>query len=250
MMERFIERLAESKYKDNFIIKGGFLISAIVGIESRTTMDIDTTIKGVPVNQESIDKILKEIISIDLDDNIHFGIMDIKNIREESEYDDFRVSLEAIFFTIRVKLKIDITTGDLIIPREIRYSYKLMFEERKVEVLAYKIDTILAEKIESIIVRNISNTRARDYYDVFILFKLKKDEIDLSKLKNAIYKKSEERGTLNYMNNYEKYIQDIRDSKELEKIWDNYIKKYSYAKGIDLQEVINTIEEIFTFNRE
>ncbi|MGO3169264.1 nucleotidyl transferase AbiEii/AbiGii toxin family protein, partial [Senegalia sp. (in: firmicutes)] len=169
MMERLLERIAISKYKDNFILKGGFLIAAMVGIDMRSTMDMDTTIKGITINREIIEEILNEIILIDLDDNVSFRLKDIKNIHDISDYDDFRVSVEAQFFTIRVNMKIDITTGDVIIPREVEYSFKLMFEERDISIKAYNLNTILAEKIESILARNVANTRARDYYDVYIL---------------------------------------------------------------------------------
>ncbi|MGO1712685.1 MAG: nucleotidyl transferase AbiEii/AbiGii toxin family protein [Senegalia sp. (in: firmicutes)] len=179
MMERLLERIAISKYKDNFILKGGFLIAAMVGIDMRSTMDMDTTIKGITINGEIIEEILNEIILIDLDDNVSFRLKDIKNIHDISDYDDFRVSVEAQFFTIRVNMKIDITTGDVIIPREVEYSFKLMFEERDISIKAYNLNTILAEKIESILARNVANTRARDYYDVYILLTLRQNDVNM-----------------------------------------------------------------------
>ncbi|MGO1529129.1 nucleotidyl transferase AbiEii/AbiGii toxin family protein, partial [Senegalia sp. (in: firmicutes)] len=179
MMERLLERIAISKYKDNFILKGGFLIAAMVGIDMRSTMDMDTTIKGITINREIIEEILNEIILIDLDDNVSFRLKDIKNIHDISDYDDFRVSVEAQFFTIRVNMKIDITTGDVIIPREVEYSFKLMFEERDISIKAYNLNTILAEKIESILARNVANTRARDYYDVYILLTLRQNDVNM-----------------------------------------------------------------------
>ena len=198
MMERLLERISISEYKDNFVLKGGFLIAAMLGIDLRSTLDMDTTIKGLPVTKENIEEILNEILSIDLGDNVTFNIKNINSIHDISEYEDFRVSLEAKFFTIKVNMKIDITTGDIIIPREVDYSFKLMFEERSIPIKAYNLNTILAEKIESILARNISNTRARDYYDVYMLTSFRKDDINIVDLNS--YKQD--------INTFYKWFQD------------------------------------------
>lgn len=245
MMERLLERISISKYKENFILKGGFLIASMIGIEMRSTMDMDTTIKGVLVNIVTIEEILNEVLSIELDDNVTFKLKAIKNIHDISDYDDFRVSIEAQFFTIRVNLKIDITTGDVIIPREVEYSFRLMFEERDISIKAYNINTILAEKIESILARNVANTRARDYYDVHILWTLRRNEIDLESLRNAVRKKAEERNTLIYLDNSEKYLRDIEESETLKTIWGSYIQKFPYAKGIHFDEITKILRRIF-----
>ena len=221
------------------------MIAAMVGIDMRSTLDMDTTIKGIPVTRETIEEILNEILSIDLDDNVSFSIKDIKSIHDVSEYDDFRVSIEAQFFTIKVNIKLDITTGDVIIPSEVEYSFKLMFEERNIPIKAYNLDTILAEKIESILARNVANTRARDYYDVYILLTLRRNDIDLENLRNAIKKKAEERDTLIYVENIDKYLKDIGESEDLQKLWVSYTKKYPYAEGIQFVEITNILREIF-----
>ncbi len=244
MMERLLERISVSKYKDNFILKGGFLIAAMIGIDMRSTMDMDTTIKGISANKEDIERILNEILAEDINDNVTFKIQGIKSIHDVSEYDDFRVSVEAKLFTIKVNMKIDITTGDLIIPREVEYEYKLMFEDRNIEIKAYNLNTILAEKIESIMARNVSNTRARDFYDVYILFKLKNHEIDMNSLRSALKKKAEERNTLIYLEQSEKYLKDIDESRDLREIWTSYKEKYPYAAGIELSEIINILKGI------
>ena len=244
MMERLLERISISEYKDNFVLKGGFLIAAMLGIDLRSTLDMDTTIKGLPVNKENIEEILNEILSIDLGDNIVFNIKNINSIHDISEYEDFRVSLEAKFFTIKVNMKIDITTGDIIIPREVDYSFKLMFEERSIPIKAYNLNTILAEKIESILARNISNTRARDYYDVYMLTSFRKDDINIVDLRSAIIEKAKERNTLIYLDEKEKYIADIEESKDLQFIWDSYTKKYPYAQGIKFDDIIKKLKEI------
>jgi len=244
MMERLLERIAVSEFKDNFILKGGFLIAAMIGINLRSTMDMDTTIKGISIDRDEIAKILNEIILIDLDDHINFKIKNIKNIHDVSEYDDFRVSLEAVFYTIKVNLKIDITTGDVIIPGEVDYSFNLMFEDRKIMIKAYNLNTILAEKIESILVRNVSNTRARDFYDIYILVMLNKANFDKSELKTAIWKKAEERKSTIYVEDYEKYLNDVFESKDVLSIWNSYRKKYNYAKDIEFESIIKTIKDV------
>ena len=201
-------------------------------------------LKGLPVTKENIEEILNEILSIDLGDNVTFNIKNINSIHDISEYEDFRVSLEAKFFTIKVNMKIDITTGDIIIPREVDYSFKLMFEQRSIPIKAYNLNTILAEKIESILARNISNTRARDYYDVYMLTSFRKDDINIVDLRSAIIEKAKERNTLIYLDEKEKYIADIEESKDLQFIWDSYTKKYPYAQGIKFDDIIKELKEI------
>jgi predicted nucleotidyltransferase component of viral defense system len=247
MMERLLERIAVSRYKDNFILKGGFLIAAMIGIDMRSTLDMDTTIKGVPVNRDTVKNMLSEILSIDLDDNVSFRLKNIKNIHDVTDYDDFRISIEAQFFTIKVNMKLDITTGDVIIPGEVEYSFKLMFEEREIAIKAYNLDTILAEKIESILARNVANTRARDYYDVYILLTLQKKNIDLDSLRNAIKEKAKERNTLIYIEDKDKYLKDIEESENLQKIWHSYAKTYPYAEGIQFSQITNILREILKF---
>lgn len=247
MMERLLERIAVSKYKDNFILKGGFLIAAMVGIDIRSTIDMDTTIKGLPINQEKLEEILNRILSIDVNDNVVFKMKSIKSIHAVSEYEDFRVGIEAAFFTIRVNMKLDITTGDVIIPREVDYSFKLMFEDRNIAIKAYNLNTILAEKIESILARNVSNTRARDFYDVYILLTTRTADIDLYELKKAIIKKAEERSSIKYIDNFSKYIKDIRESSDLQNIWNAYKEKYVYANDIQFDDIVKYIENILMY---
>ncbi len=244
MMERMLERISISKYNDFFILKGGFLIAAMVGLDLRSTLDMDTTVKGMQINLTSIETILNEILSLDIDDNVTFKIKGIKKIHDISDYDDFRVSVEASFFSICVNLKIDITTGDLIIPHEIDFKYKLMFEDRYLAIKAYNLNTILAEKIESILARNIANTRARDYYDVYIIMKLHRSEIQMTDLRGAIYKKAEDRGTLDYYRNSMKYLEAILDSHDMRKIWGSYETKYPYAADISFEDILSVLKEI------
>ena len=194
--ERFLERLSNSQYKWNFVIKGGLLISSMIGIDNRTTMDLDTTVKGFPLKKEVIKNIMLEILSIEVNDGIQFNVMDITNIRDEDKYENFRVHLIAVFGKIRNTMKIDITTGDVITPKEIEYVYPCMFKEAGINVLAYPIETILAEKYESIIKRNISTTRMRDFYDLYTLYGLRKEKFDSHSLKQAILSTAEKRGSI------------------------------------------------------
>lgn len=246
VMERFLERVSISKYSDNFILKGGFLIAAMVGIDMRSTMDMDTTIKGVPVNLETIQSMINEIIKVPLNDSMTFEIVSINPIHEEGAYEDYRLLLKAHFFNMRINMKIDITTGDVIIPREMNYTFKLMFEERCINIKAYNLNTILAEKIESIIVRNVTNTRARDFYDIYILFSTRREDIDDNTLEQAIFEKAQERNTTEYIDNYSKYVNDIRNSTDLLELWNSYQNKYSYADGIDFNYIIDMIEGVFS----
>ena len=169
MMERFLERIALSDYKDRFILKGGMLVAAMVGLDARATMDMDATIKGANVSVEDVENIISSILSVPLEDGVEFRVKRISEIMEEAEYPGVRVSLETTFDGVRTPLKIDISTGDVITPREVRYSFKLMLEERSIEVWAYNLETVLAEKLETVISRNVTNTRMRDFYDIHIL---------------------------------------------------------------------------------
>ena len=245
IMERFLERLSLSPYRENMILKGGFLIAAMVGLDRRSTMDIDTTVKNLLISREKIEGIIREIIFIDIDDGVSFEIKDIKNIHEVGEYEDFRVSLLVTFQTLRVNLSIDITTGGSIIPYEVEYQYKLMFENRKIPVMAYNLNTILAEKIESILVRGVGNTRVRDFYDSYLLLSSNRDTLTRLELLNAIKIKAEERGSIPAFENYKKILIDIASSPDIALLWDNYKNRYHYARGIILSDVLSLIEWVF-----
>ena len=197
MMERLLERVSSSKYKDNFILKGGMLVSALVGVEMRATMDIDTSIKSLPTSIISLERIITEISNIPLADNVKFSIKKSSGIMDEAEYPGVRLSMDAILDSAIIPLKIDFSTGDVITPREISYSYKLMFEDRTIPIMAYPVETVLAEKLEAIISRSITNTRMRDFYDIYLLSKLQC--IDKTILTLAIKRTAKNRGTLNLL---------------------------------------------------
>ena len=219
--ERFLARLEKSRYKANFIIKGGFLISSIIGIQNRTTMDIDTTIKGLPVKEEIIKEIILKILSIEVNDGIEFVLGKIENIREISEYENYRLHLTANFEKIKNPLKIDITTGDVIIPSEIEYSYETIFKE-KLNILVYSLETLIAEKYETIIKRNITTTRLRDFYDIYMIFKLKNDKIDVNNLKQAIWETAKNRNSIEEILESKEILEDIKNDEYLNKQWNIY----------------------------
>lgn len=224
MLERLLERVSLSAYKDNFILKGGLLIASMVGLNSRATMDMDTTIRNYPVDKTSVSKMFEEILNIKLNDDIFFDFVSIGKIRELDEYDGFRVSLTGNYSTIKTPLKIDVTTGDKITPNAILYKYPLVFEDKFLEIFAYNLETILAEKLETIISRGDQNTRPRDFYDIYILYKLRKDEIDFEILKKAIQNTSAKRGSLKILQNYLFVVEQIKDSNEMLKHWNIYQK--------------------------
>lgn len=239
--ERFLERLSKSKYKFNFVIKGGLLISSMIGIDNRTTMDMDTTIKGVPLQEEVIRNIVSEIINVKVDDGIDFEITDISHIREEDEYENFRVHLIANFEKIKNDMKIDITTGDVITPKEIEYLYSCMFQEESLRVLAYPLETILAEKYESVIKRNIATTRMRDFYDLYNLYNLKKEEIDFEILKQAIYSTANRRESLSLMKQAMEITEDIREDDYLQELWKTYLSDNLYVGDLEFSETLKVI---------
>ena len=241
--ERFLVRLEKSRYKANFIIKGGFLISSIIGIQNRTTMDIDTTIKGLPVKDEIIKEIILEILNIELNDGIEFVLGKIENIREISEYENYRLHLTANFEKIKNPLKIDITTGDVIIPSEIEYSYETIFKE-KLNILAYSLETLIAEKYETIIKRNITTTRLRDFYDIYMIFKLKNDKINVNNLKQAIWETAKNRNSIEEILESKEILEDIKNDEYLNKQWNIYKNENKYVDNIQFSEILKLLNKI------
>ena len=239
--ERFLERLSKSKYKNNFVKKGGFLISSLIGIENRTTMDMDTTIKGIALKEEKIKEIVEEIINIDVDDGIKFEMKDISYIREEDEYENFRVSLIANVGKTKNPMKLDLTTGDAITPREIEYTYPCIFSKENIKIMAYPVETILAEKYETIIRRNITTTRMRDFYDLYTLYKLKKDEINYKILKEAIERTSNQRESQEIMQDYEEIIEDIKEDPYLRSLWKVYLSENKYIGDLTFDKAVDVV---------
>lgn len=244
MFEALLKRISKSKYKDKFIIKGGLLLSSIFGVNLRSTMDLDTTIKGLPLDRETITKVINEIINIDLKDNINLEIENIKDIREEELYSGFEVNLKAEFDGLKTNLMIDITTGEVITYKEVEFKYSTLFDNETINIMTYNYETIIAEKFESIISRNIDNTRMKDYYDLYMFVNLKWNDINKETLRKAIINTSKSRETLNYIENTNKYIELISDDSRLKSLWNSYQNNYEYAKDIEFAATLNAIKVI------
>lgn len=240
MFERILERLSVSKYKNNFILKGGLLLSSIMGIDTRTTMDMDTCIKGIELTDEQLYEVLQEILNIDINDGVKFEIRNSQPIREEDDYGGLKYNLLAIFDNLRVNLSIDIATGDLITSREIEYDYKMIFENRNLKIMTYNIESIIAEKFQTAINRGILNSRMKDYYDLYYLITYK--EFSKENLKNAIIKTFNKRDT--DIKNINKVIDEIEKSEFVKELWTSYSEKYQYAKCLEFKKVINSIKRI------
>ena len=249
MLERFLERVSLSKYNDNYIIKGGFLIASMVGLDSRTTMDMDATIKGFPVNEKAIRNMIEDIIAIPVADDISFRLNSINEIREGNEYTGYRVALYADYEKMAVPLKLDITTGDMITPREIEYNYKLMFEERDISVLAYNLSTILAEKLETVVSRGDQNTRPRDYYDIYILTKLQADNINIDTLSLAMKATAQNRSSIERMKHYVDVMHVVKDSDVMKQQWEDYKKDFDYVSGIEFEDVCDAVVAVMNLIR-
>ena len=244
-MERFLERVSLSRYKDNFILKGGMLVSHFIGLDNRTTMDIDTTIRNYNLSKKDVIKMIEEIISIKWDDSMIFELKDIDDIMDEHEYPGLRVKWECKLQNTRIPLKIDISTGDVITPKEINYSYKLMFEDRSIHILAYNIETVLAEKLETIITRDVVNTRIRDFYDVAVLSNEKRDEISIDKLRIALVATAKKRGSLEIIQNGLSIIDRIEKDEGMKLLWVNYQNKFDYAQDYHWQMVMDSIKALY-----
>lgn len=244
MFERLLMRIAKSKYNKKFILKGGFLIAAIFDINLRSTVDIDTTIKGMQLNKESLKDMIEDIINISIEDNCSFEIANIKEIRQEDEYSGYNVMLKIKMDKMWDYLSIDITTGDIITYKEINFVYTTILEKEKIAVLSYNNETVIAEKFEAIISRGIINTRMKDYYDIYMFVNFKFSEIDTKTLIDAINNTAKRRKTLNNINNSFTIIKLIEENKRIKELWNEYQTKFEYAKNIEFEDVVNAIKVI------
>ena len=247
MMERFLERISLSEYKDKFILKGGMLVAAMVGLDARATMDLDATIKAANVSLRDVEMIISNIIAIPIDDGVSFRIKRISEIMEEADYPGVRVSMETKFDGVIIPLKIDISTGDVITPKEIRYRFNLMLEDRTIEVWAYNLETVLAEKLETVISRNVTNTRMRDFYDIYILQKLHGEQLNKEILWHALVATARKRGTLEQIESGDirEILNEIETSSVMENLWKAYQKNYSYAVDISWHIVMESVRYLY-----
>ena len=244
MMERFLERVTNSKYSENFIIKGGILVTSMIGVSMRSTMDIDTTIRNFNLSEDEAKRIVEEIIDVNLDDGVSFEVTDIAHIMDEMEYPGIRISLNASIGKIITPIKLDISTGDAITPRAIEYNYKLMLEDRSIKLWSYNLETILSEKLQTILSRGVLNTRMRDFYDTHVLLSAYGDTVDMSVFKSAFNATCIKRETPGLYERSYDITNSIAKDAGLESLWESYRKKYFYAAEIPYEDVIESLKKL------
>ena len=244
--ERIIDRMSFSKYRDNIILKGGLLLSSIIGEDMRTTRDMDATLKSLPLEKSKVLSIMDEILSIDIDDNVKFEIVDIKDIREEDEYGGFKINVVGSLERLRVNMFVEFTTGDKITPKETTYQYNCIFENKKIPIMAYTIQTIIAEKFETIISRSIANTRLKDFYDINVLMQNYKDEITDEMLVLAIKNTFKKRETSLNVDSISNVISLLKDDSNMKYYWETYQNKFRYAQSVDYSDVMDKLEYILS----
>lgn len=249
MMERFLERLAQSEYRDNFIIKGGILVTAMIGVAHRSTMDIDTSMKNLNLSAEDALRVVNQVKDIDLDDGVSFEVKDVSNIMDEMEYPGIRVTMNANVGRLITPLKIDISTGNVITPRAIEFNYDLLLEDRSISLWSYNLETILAEKLQTVLARGILNTRMRDFYDIRMLLDTYEDKVNKAVLKDAFAATCKKRGTDHLQEQAEEIIKIIEADEQLRVLWRAYQKKYSYAAEIDYASVISGVRKLMDWIR-
>ena len=249
MMERFLERLAQSEYRDNFIIKGGILVTAMIGVAHRSTMDIDTSMKNLNLSAEDALRVVNQVKDIDLDDGVSFDVKDVSNIMDEMEYPGIRVTMNANVGKLITPLKIDISTGDVITPRAIEFNYDLLLEDRSISLWSYNLETILAEKLQTVLARGILNTRMRDFYDIRMLLDTYEDKVNKAVLKDAFAATCKKRGTGHLQEQADDIIKIIDADEQLQVLWRAYQKKYSYAAEIDYASVISGVRKLMDWIR-
>ena len=242
MFERILERISKSNYNENFILKGGLLLSAMFGINNRSTRDMDISIKGIDVSKEKMLDILNQILSIDLNDGVKFEVVKITDIREDDEYGGNKYHLVGKLENLKVNLEIDISTGDEITPRQLKYAYSSIFEDKNILIDSYNIETILSEKIETILRRGKYNARMKDYYDVYSFLTKLKNEINMETFKNAFNNTITQRESSKYLNDYKQILEEIAEDKRMNTYWNNYKGKNKYAKDIELEIIISLLK--------
>ncbi len=250
MMERFLERISLSEYRDKFILKGGMLVAAMVGLDARSTMDLDATVKGINVNVDGVADLIAGIVSVPIDDGVTFRVNKVSEIMDETEYPGVRVNMTTVFDGVVTPLKIDISTGDAITPREVRYSFKLMLEDRSIDIWAYNLETVLAEKLETIITRATTNTRIRDFYDIYILEQLHGNTLNAQILHDALLATARKRETEVHLAEAREVFDEVEDSPVMQQLWTAYRKKFSYAADMDWNVVMKAVRILYSLAEE
>lgn len=249
LFEHLLMRLEKSDYAETFVLKGGLLISSMTGLAQRTTMDMDTTVVGMDMDKGTVSEAIAAICAVDAGDGMEYFFERIEPIREGDEYANWRAHLRVRYGKIDAPVKIDITTGDEIVPGRIEYCYPLMFEEGTVRVLSYPLETVLAEKLETVVSRGIANTRGRDYYDIHALLRLKSGEIDWDSLREAVAATASRRGSLGRMGDYEAVLDEVRESDMMRSIWSSYVSASPYAASLDFEEAVDSAIELARLSR-
>lgn len=247
VMERFLERLSLSQYRNIMILKGGTLVAAMVGLDNRSTMDVDATLKNLPLNEDNARKIVDEITAIHIEDGMIFEIKSVTPIMDEADYPGIRIMLDTAIETMHTPLKIDFSTGDVITPREVSYSFRLLFEERTISILAYNLETVLAEKLETLLARGTANTRMRDYYDIYVLTNTQEHNLDNATLKEAFVNTSTKRGSIGLLSDVHLILKEVAESTVLIDRWKNYQRKFDYAADVlwaDVMESVSCLVDI------
>lgn len=242
IMERFLERVALSQYRNNFILKGGMLVAAVVGLDTRATMDIDTTVKSLHLDMENARRIIEEIISVEIPDGVNFNITRATDIMEEHDYSGIRFMLEASMDNLRQPIKIDISTGDVITPRAVEYSYHLMFEDRSISLMTYNLETLLTEKMETIMSRGTANTRMRDFYDIYVISRQR--SFDQGVLKDAFYATSEKRETVVQIPDFMDTISSIESDEVMKSQWENFRNDSFFVGELSWEEVMASVRNL------
>ena len=242
IMERFLERIALSQYRNNFILKGGMLVAAVVGLDTRATMDIDTTVKSLNLDKENATKIIEDIIAVEIPDGVQFRITKVTDIMEEHDYPGIRFMLEATLDKMRQAIKIDISTGDIITPRAVEYSYQLMFEDRAISLWTYNLETLLAEKLETIMARGTANTRMRDFYDIHVISQ--QEFFDKEVLKKAFLATSEKRDTTVQIPDFRNILSSVESDEVMKSQWESFKEDSFFVSELSWEEVMGSVKQI------
>ena len=242
--ERILERISISNYRGQIILKGGLLLTSIIGDDERTTKDMDATLKGIPLTKYDVEKVFNEILNIDIDDGVSFQIISIKDIGLEDEYGGFRLNILSTLDNNKTYITVELTTGDVITPKEMKYNYNSIFEDKKIPIMSYTLETVLAEKFQTIVTRGLLNTRLKDFYDVYILINTKINELSKDNLIKAIKNTFERRETNIDMEQFNEVIKYLNDDKNMNNLWNEYVSKNPYAKGVKFEDTIKAIKEI------
>ena len=240
-LERFLERVSLSNYRDTIILKGGVLITSLLGIEARATVDLDATMRARTLTTEGITEIVGEVLRTPIEDNVEFSITGAEETRVESDYPGCRITLDVKFDKLRDTVKLDFTAGDVITPKPVEYGYRLMFDDREISVLAYNIETVLAEKFTAILSLDVANSRMKDFYDIHMLVNEQRDAISRDVFEKAVKNTAKQRGMSHLLPQAGHIIDTVSGSPVMAELWRRYQTAYKYAAGIEYSKVMESL---------